>query len=362
MRIKADSKVLSEALRNCSTVTGAEHMNLETTEGELWVCSSGKDCTIRVRVEGAKVLKKGSATIDTSAFSGILKGREEITVESSSKANEILFASGRYNGSLVVPPLEKVSLVHEKKGKSFKLLKSTQSVLLDAIQKVNIGSAYSEDPIQVWVVADGKGTTVICADEYSIAHFHHPEVDIGKKNFNLPLEAFRSIHDLAKGASYSISLGESQIYAEGDNIQVVMPLMQSEVKLTAKDYLGMVASLKKTDCWFEVDKEKLLTALNNTINIYDTDSNLTLSAADGKLKLGFSSNYGKVNETMKVESEWKAKVEAVVDPALFSNILRPVEEKMIRVFYSVNKDGEGSNLFFKVSRPPTTVVYMCVVR
>ena len=357
MKIKVNSKNMQEVVKMCGSVTGGPpHMNIVADKKGAWLTASGNDTFVKIKLD-AKVVDKGAVTVDQAQVLGILRGRDELLLSvEGKKQNSLTFSSlkgSKYNGALVVPPFEKIDVVSASDDKSIKFNAGLQTLLLEAVSKISLSSVYDSNSMQVWVVCDGKsGTTVMCADEYHIAHYHHPEVNVGKKNFSIPLNMFKTLQQISRNTPYELTIRDNQVFAKNEELEVSMPLAKLESKVGAKEFESLVSGLTKNEGSFTVDKAQLQKVLDNMSSMYEREIPVRISSEGSNIVVNFDTNYGKIKETL--EAKLKGKPDLYCDPVLLADTISPITDKELTFRFT-----NGSNLFVRVKQPPVTVTYLC---
>ena len=365
MKAIFQSKALQEVLRLVAGITsGPQYVNLKADkQGTLYVLASGNDAVIQMVVADSKVFEAGEVTVNLSTLSGLIKNSTELEISASNKKESKVVLSSvkgrKYTADFTSPPFNPIKVIpSDTKGKSIKFSKAVQAFLEEAIQRIGLSNVYTDDPIYIWVKSgDSGGTSMACGDQFHFAHYHHAEVNLGKKEFSLPLKTIRDIQGIAGKQSYKINLQESQIFASNEFMTLSMPLTQDKEGVGIKQFETLLSSLKKPDAWAVVSKADLSNALDNITAVYEVNVPLTLSMVKNKLKVSFQTSYTTVKETLSVEKEkWASGVEAKCDPALLLDTLACISDKELKL--SVLK---GKTLFVKVEQPSVAIHYACSV-
>lgn len=366
MKATIESKNLQDALRMVASATGGpELVNLVAQDKQLYVVAQGLDVSVRLRVKDSSVEGKGHVTVGVNALIGLTKNRGQLLLENSKGDSKLSVSSvkgGRYTGDVVIPPYSAIDAVEAgDKAKHLKFDTTVQTVLAEAIERVALNNVHTNEPLYLTIDGSNKTTSVICGDAYHLAFYHHPNVDIGKKNLVIPLTTFRTIQNLAgKDSKFKMSLEGSYVFAANEDMSIALPMMQPEdVSALPKvsEAQELFASLKKNDGKFTIEREKLVTALGNINSVAEADVPLQLSIKDNKLKLRFESGQSNVQETIKVsDAKWGNKLVIKLDPGLLGDILSPITTKEVTI---IVRDENGA--FIKVTESDVVTYYSCVV-
>lgn len=353
MQVTVSVKTLSKAISGVKNLTGTEHLSLIADPAGLHVSGSGNGVNISLCLE-AEVRTNGKVTLDHQLLTGVIKGRNK--VEMTLKAGDLSFkeAEGRsYSGSIVVLPFEDV-MVQAATAKPIKISSDAQTTLSHAIDLVGLNNIYTDDPMYVWVVSTKKALTVTCFDDFHMAHYHNPSVSLGDVEFQLSLNTFKTLNTLSNGKSYKLELNDGTLTAFNESFKANMPLTQSESGMnadTVKNYLKQL----KTDGHFEVNRDQLITVLENAASAYEGNSTpLTISSNKERLELAIKGNYAKMKEVLKTAHKVKKPVSC--DPSLMLDILERIEGKEVKVELVSDK-----SMVVRQELHSATVVYACTL-
>ena len=365
MKVQFSSKAIQDALRQCASVTGGpDHVNLLADKTSLHIVASGNDVSVKIRVKGSHSEKEGEITAGLNSLMGLTKNRGDLTLESGNKESKLVIKStkgGKYYGDVVIPPFAKVTLMAgNKNSKEFKFDKTVQALLEESLAKVALSNVYTETPMYFSMKGTKNGAVVVCGDHYHVAHYCHPNVDVGKKSLTVPVNVLKTIQTIANKEQYKISMDGNYIFAYNNDMYLAMPMVQpdSSTVPTVEQASDLVANLKKVDCQFLVDREKMTTSLSNIESVAEPEIPLEITLKDDRLTLSFKSGQSEVKETIKVKHiKGKSGSSISCDPTLLSDILSLVSDKDVVVSFIL-----GATVFIKVVKGEVVTHYSCVVQ
>lgn len=354
------SKTLSESIKRVTSVTKSpEYVNIKAIKGGgIQVLATGDDVSASLMVKDSKTETAGEVTVPVAQIQGLIKGRGELTIAYTSKKESAVALEGKnYRSEFATPPFAPIE-VKTSEAKGVKFNKGIQTLLEEAMSRVSLSGAYTDDPIHLFVGLRGKkGSVVACGDQYHFAHFHH-EVDLGTNEFTMPLSTFQVIASLAGKEAYRLFIEGSQVFVSNDNIALAMPLVQSGDELSLEGFNQLVGTFKKTsDCFVDIAKDALSAALSNIGAVYEASVPLELSVKGNKLQLAFRTGHSSLKESLKVsKSKWKDKSVVKVDPALLQDTIASVRSKTVRLQVI-----SGQTIYVRDSSDQITTHHACCV-
>ncbi len=342
MKAKINTSSVVTAIKEVQKVTNnAENLSFEFKKEGLSISSSASGRSIKLNVEGCEVEKIGKFTVKATVILGIMKNRKELELLMKNE-NSVSFKSiggkSSYTGEIILVPYEEV-IIEPQDTNLIKLNSSSLGAVESLLNKVGIVSIYQTEVIPLHISMSSTGMEASCYDNFHLAYSSDSELKAKPQSFSLPPDTLAVINSQAKAKGYSMSIGESVIYAYNKDFELKLPLEQSDTQSgisMAEKFMKSVKEVKPNNV-ISAGLEHVSTILENVVSVHEAGVPLVITLKGDILSFKLESAYGKVVDSLKVTVKAGKDAEYKCDPDTVADLLSKLKSKEVLLKFIKNR-------------------------
>lgn len=331
----AEGKSLDAAIsrinQGISVGAGSPVMILASVKKKVKLIGMVQDAFVMLDLPNATAQSDGCFAFTAQDLQGVVKGRPVLDFKYN--GNEISWSKARYSGSLATIKITEdqdntiQKFLDEEDGAITQLPGKAIVALQSAIAASSINDVVGDTKMLSYVVLDKSGK--LSVSSFTIQHFSIVEVDAGclgcEFKIALPQVYFAIIKTISDGQDSKFYFSKASIKVVGKGFNLVMPSTQSE-----DHHFSMVKTfveaLGKPTYTAKFSPGDLKSIIGNLFTLFKTSSffEFTAKAKSQAIAVKLSTTTGSAADEFEVRSKSKEAMRSVVDPRLFSDILRLV--------------------------------------
>lgn len=327
------TKDVEAALKKVNAIAGATGNPLSTflsSDGaSLFLLAVNSDSFASIAIE-AKVDGFGCFGFDAQSIVGLIKGRAALAFAFNGSECKFKQVKGSYNGHIVTQPITRdmAGLLENNMSPVDKSGSNIPGELLamigDGLKATAISDVYQGTALLTYIKMDGS---TLQMSSFATQHFalyrnaaNFPKVKI---NIALPSNYFSVINAVSEGNAAKLYMSSANLRVQGKGFVVVLPSSQVEEK-HFNTVAGLVDSLKSAEFTCTYNSAAMLTAVENLITLYSTNTNFEfVSSKDNtKLAINFTTQSGSASDNIAVTVKKGSKpIKVSADPRLIKDVV-----------------------------------------
>lgn len=298
-----------------------------TTGNKAYLVGITPDSFALSLLPDAHVNREGIISFSPDILTGLIKGRDEIEITGSKGELRITATKGKYSATLEVIEHDGVAVFRindaMEKTKAQHLDSKVIQAIRTGVKRAEIVNYYSDEAILAYITVTEKAVSVTCSDNYHITQYVKKLASKRTLKLAVSVRMFGVIDRfIGTEENVKFSSNSRHVRVEGEGFIISIPATQVEEAMfdMVPAYLKNLGDPLVT---FTTNQD-IAKITDNVTSIMTEDNKLTMTVGKKSCKLEMRSRSGSVSDEVATSSG-KGKMEVMLDPRIFTALIRKVE-------------------------------------